>query len=131
MARSTIAPLLDDGALSDLSPLEYARLQRSVGSSITAGQILRLRLRDQHGVVVFTSDHTFLGVGDDDGAEEAIHGQTVAQLTRLDQDSPREALGPRVVEVYLPLDASGESGADRRGRAVSALRPHRRRDLPR
>ena len=37
VARSTIAPLLDDGALSDLSSLEYARLQRSVGSSITAG----------------------------------------------------------------------------------------------
>jgi diguanylate cyclase (GGDEF)-like protein len=108
VARSTIAPLLDDGALSDLSPLEYARLKRSVGSSITAGQILRLRLRDQHGVVVFTSDRTFLGVGDGDGAEQAIHGQTVARLTRLNEDSPREAVGPRVVEVYLPLHASGD-----------------------
>ena len=108
VARSTIAPLLDDGPLSDLSPLEYARLKHSVGSSITAGQILRLRLRDQHGVVVFTSDRSFLGVGDDDGAEEATEGHTVAELTRLNADSPREPLGPRAVEVYLPLDAAAD-----------------------
>jgi diguanylate cyclase (GGDEF)-like protein len=115
LARTTIAPLLAGHDLrSGLTPTERTALQRSVTLAVKDRQVLRLRLRDLDGRVVFTDDGSSSPA--DDEALDAAEGQTVAHVSRLDADAgsaPSE--GPRVVEVYEPL------GSSQSGRAVGVL----------
>ncbi len=108
VARTAVSPLLDGSRLSALSHIETKRLRRSVESSVASGQVLRARLRTLRGVVVFTDAGSR---GDslrpDAEAARAARGETVARVTRLDDDDPGDASGPKVVEVYLPLTAAG------------------------
>jgi diguanylate cyclase (GGDEF)-like protein len=113
IAQSVIAPLLGDADLRrPLTATEQADLVRSVSSSIHDRAVLRLRLRNLDGVVIFSDDGTAGGA--DDEALQAAAGHTVSELTYLNDDDndsgPRGPRGPRVVEVYQPLRAPG-SGA--------------------
>jgi diguanylate cyclase (GGDEF)-like protein len=106
IARTSIAPLLRGADLrGGLSANERHALERSVDSAVRAGEVLRLRVRDLNGRVVFSDDTS--GGGPDDEALEAAAGHTVSTLTWLNTDrndhGPR---GPRVVEVYEPLYAA-------------------------
>lgn len=100
---TAIAPLLDGNDLrTTLSPAERGALLRSVGLALRDGQILRLRLRDLDGGVVFSTDPST--DGPDEDAVAAAAGRTVAHLTHLDAD--QGGRGPKVVEVYEPLEAA-------------------------
>jgi diguanylate cyclase (GGDEF)-like protein len=106
IAHTTVAPLLDgDDLRHGLDPDEAALLRRSVDLVIRNGQVLRLRVRDIDGNVIFADDSST--GGPDDEALLAAQGRTVAELTYLNADDgdngPR---GPRVVEVYEPLNAA-------------------------
>jgi diguanylate cyclase (GGDEF)-like protein len=127
VAKTAVEPQLDSRPLSQgLSAREKSRLGRLVHIAVSGSQskrtVLRLRLRDLSGRVVFSDDRSGLGKrGDDDEALDAAHGQVVARLTHLNSDGDDDGpAGVSSVEVYLPLyyyppHASGE-GAKQVGR---------------
>ncbi|MBV9290962.1 MAG: bifunctional diguanylate cyclase/phosphodiesterase [Frankiales bacterium] len=71
--------------------------------------MLRLRIRDLDGRIVYADDGTTSGV--DDNSTKAARGAVVTEITRLDADAFAERKvarpGPRVVEVYEPLVSAG------------------------
>ena len=125
IARAAVEPLLDGRPLSDgLTAGEREKLQRLADRAVAGGDLLRLRLRDESGIVVFSEDHSAeSGPGkqpsadrtkaasgdpdrDDEDAEigEAVAGVGVAKLTHINTDSVDTGqAGPAAVEVYLPL----------------------------
>ncbi len=106
LAHTSIAPLLNGHDLrSGLTATERTALQRSVSMAVKDDQVLRLRLRDLDGRVVFADDGSSSPA--DDEALDAAKGRTVVDLSRLDADSAAKgSQGPRVVEVYEPLLAA-------------------------
>src|SRR3954454_14370801 len=105
VARSSIAPQLGQHPLSEgLTAAETGALRRITNLSARSGDVLRLRVRDLAGRVVFSPDGIGLGTIDDD-ALEVVEGSTISELTWLDADEHEDAAsrGPRVVEVYTPL----------------------------
>jgi diguanylate cyclase (GGDEF)-like protein len=72
--------------------------------------ILRLRLRDLAGNLVYADSGSSRDRKPEDEALDAAHGEVVADVTRLNSD-PGDVgkIGPAAVEVYLPLTA-GEFG---------------------
>ncbi|GAA4350853.1 hypothetical protein GCM10023145_14180 [Angustibacter luteus] len=86
-----------------------ATLDQLSGRLKDDGRILRLRLRSPNGQVVFSDDGTGFGDAADGEALEAAEGHVEAELTRLNADDDRGALGVRAVEVYQPL-ADGALG---------------------
>jgi diguanylate cyclase (GGDEF)-like protein len=109
VARSSVAPQLDGHPLSvGLAPREQQALHRVAELSARNGQVLRMRLRDLAGRVVWSPDATGLGTIDDE-ALDAAHGTTRTHITWLNADEvgPDGAgRGPRVVEAYTPLVAA-------------------------
>jgi diguanylate cyclase (GGDEF)-like protein len=112
MAQTAVEPILDGKPLSQgLSPPETAAMQRLVHTSVRAGDVLRLRLRDLAGNVIYSDDgsglHKSAGDGgDQDEVLDASRGGTVDRVTPLNADSNDSgSIGPESVEVYLPLVA--------------------------
>jgi diguanylate cyclase (GGDEF)-like protein len=110
VARTAVEPLLDGRSLAQpLSAAELAGLRRLTDRAVGAGHVVRLRLRDPSGRVVFSDDGSgFGGATEEDEVAEAVRGSVEAHLTRLNTD--RNDTGPagqRVVEVYLPLRMGG------------------------
>ncbi len=107
IAHTAIAPQLSGADLGHvLSPAVRAGLARSVDSAIRGQTVLRLRLWNLSGVLVFSGDRS--GGGADEHALKAAAGQTTAEITYLNDDrNDRGPTGPRVVEVYQPLNALG------------------------
>jgi diguanylate cyclase (GGDEF)-like protein len=108
VARSAVEPLLDGHLLSGgLNASELVSLRRLTDRVIAQRNVLRLRLRDLSGRVVFSDDDS--GHGDDDDDDEALEaagGSIVARLTRLNSDvNDTGRAGPESVEVYQPLRA--------------------------
>ena len=111
VAETAVEPLLDGRPLAQgLTPSEKADLTRLVQRAVRSEDVLRLRLRDLAGNVVFSDDGTGFKERPEDEAIDAAHGATVAQLTHLNGD-PNDTgpIGPLAVEVYQPLYA-GPSG---------------------
>jgi diguanylate cyclase len=114
IAETAVGPELNGRPLSEgLSASEVKDMDRLVATSIKNRQVLRLRLRDLEGAVVFSSErgdsHEPLGNDDDNEVDEAASGTVVARLTTLNADNETGPRGPAAVEVYLPLVA-GLSG---------------------
>jgi diguanylate cyclase (GGDEF)-like protein len=77
-------------------------VKRAVGER----HVLRLRVRDLVGRVVFSDDGSGFKAEADDEALDAARGRVVARLTRLNSDiNDVGAAGVAAVEVYLPLTA--------------------------
>jgi len=106
-AHIAVEPLLAGADLSrPLTAEEVAGLDRMSQSAADGGEIVRLRLRDLDGRIVYSSD----GSGDveevDDEALEAAEGEIVAEVTHLDADDNGGGTGDvgiRAAEVYRPL----------------------------
>jgi diguanylate cyclase (GGDEF)-like protein len=106
IAETSIEPLLEDRLLrpGELTAAESRDLQAIVKRGALTGSILRLRLRDLTGHMVFSDDGTGFSDAIGDEPLTAAAGGSVAILTHLNADTndtgPR---GPETVEVYLPL----------------------------
>jgi diguanylate cyclase len=110
MAQTAVEPILDGRPLSQgLNSSQAADMQRLVRTAVRSGDVLRLRLRDLDGEVVYSDDGSGLNkqaADDDDEALDAARGATVARVTTLNGDSADSGPpGPDSVEVYLPLVA--------------------------
>jgi diguanylate cyclase (GGDEF)-like protein len=117
VARTAVEPLLDGRPLSaPMSAVELNGLRRLTDRAVAAGHVVRLRLRDLSGRVVFADDGSGFGEPVEGEGTAAARGMVIAHLTRLNTD--RNDTGPagqRVVEVYVPLSAGRGAGAVRVG----------------
>jgi diguanylate cyclase (GGDEF)-like protein len=109
LSRTLVGPLLDGRSVEQgLSASDDAALRASVASALERHEVLRLRVRDLHGTVVFADDGD-LGTGEvDDEALEALEGEVQTALTTLGSDE-HDSSGPRALEAYEPLYAPGTS----------------------
>ena len=107
VAQTAVEPQLSGTPLSSgLDAAEQRRLRRLVSNAVGARHVLRLRLRDLEGRVVFSDDGSGFGGKPDDESLAAASGHVVARLTRLNADSNDTGQsGVRAVEVYQPLTA--------------------------
>jgi diguanylate cyclase (GGDEF)-like protein len=107
VARTAVQPRLSGRPLSEgLSPSETAAMQDLVRTAVRDHDILRLRLRDLAGRVVYADDGSEIHQPPEDEAIDAAHGAVVVSLTRLNSDPGDQGkIGPASVEVYLPLSA--------------------------
>ena len=105
VAQTAIEPLLDGRQLSrGVSPAERRALRRLVGRAVGERKVLRLRVRDLAGQVVFSDDGSGFQANPEDEALAAARGLVVARLTRLNADSNDQGrTGVPSVEIYLPL----------------------------
>jgi diguanylate cyclase (GGDEF)-like protein len=89
-----------------------AALRKAFNLAKDDGHLLRLRLRDVTGAVVWSDDGSGLSTAQpDDEVFDALHGEVVSALTRLNSDSDDIGpVGPRVVEIYRPITASATGG---------------------
>jgi diguanylate cyclase (GGDEF)-like protein len=106
LAETAVEPMLTGHDLaSGLRAGERAGLVRLV-RTVDEGTLLRLRLRDREGHVVFSDDGSGFSPLADDEAAEAARGHSIAGLTRLNEDANDSGpLGAQTVEVYTRLDA--------------------------
>jgi diguanylate cyclase (GGDEF)-like protein len=111
VAQTAVEPVLDGQPLSlGLSTTERADMRRLVARAVGEHDVLRLRLRDLAGNVVFSDDGSGFKDKPEDEALDAAHGEIVARLTRLNSDSNDTGkAGPESVEVYVPLTAGTPS----------------------
>ena len=104
--RTAVEPLLNaTRPLSDgIDPAERAALTRLIRHA-KPHDILRMRVRDLAGQVVYSDDGTgFRHVRPEDSVIKALDGGTVAGLTHLNADNNDGATsGQAAVEVYQPL----------------------------
>ncbi len=107
VAQTAVEPVLNGRPLSlGLSPDERADMRRLVATAVAEHNVLRLRLRDLAGNVVFSDDGSGFRDKPEDEALDAAQGEIVARLTRLNSDSNDTGeAGPESVEVYIPLTA--------------------------
>jgi diguanylate cyclase (GGDEF)-like protein len=107
MAQTAVQPILDGRPLSHgLTAAETSDLRALVTDAVHDGDVLRLRVRDLSGQVVFSDDGSGFRQSPEDEALDATRGIVVARLTRLNSDSvDRGRIGSEAVEIYLPLQA--------------------------
>ena len=104
VARTAIEPLLDGHRLGRLTAVEHRAVQALTKRVLARGDVLRLRIRDLSGRVVFSGDGSGLTGTPDDEAIEASHGEVVADLTTLNSDANDVGhRGVASVEVYIGL----------------------------
>jgi diguanylate cyclase (GGDEF)-like protein len=116
VAHSAVGPALSGETLADgVNPRERAALMRVSNPLLQSGDVLRIRLRNRAGYVAFDPLHAGAGVFGvpDDEVVEAIDGEDVALLTRLNADAIDRTLpsGPRAIEVYTPVFAGNAGSA--------------------
>jgi diguanylate cyclase (GGDEF)-like protein len=105
--RTAIEAHLDGRSFYEpLSTSEVATLEVLAQHAIITGDILRIRLRNLSGKVVWSDDGSgYLGTPDDE-VLDAAKGETVALVTQVNTDSVDEGpTGVDGVEVYAPLHA--------------------------
>ncbi|MDQ1724451.1 MAG: hypothetical protein QOG52_1479, partial [Frankiaceae bacterium] len=105
LARVVEEALLVGRPLSaGIPPGDEARLRDFVNEEMTRGSALRLRLRAPDGHVVFANDTEGLTAGPEAEVPDAMAGETVSLITRLNSD-PGDVgpVGERVVEAYTPM----------------------------
>jgi diguanylate cyclase (GGDEF)-like protein len=107
VAATAVEPILDGRPLSQkLSVTEVVALNRLVTRAVGDHNVLRMRLQNLSGHVVYADDGSGFSKVVDDEAVDAGHGEVTADLTHLNADSGDSGpLGPQAVEVYLPLTA--------------------------
>ena len=107
LAHVAVEPLLTGHSLSDgLSVGERTSLEHLVARATGDESVLRLRVRDLNGIVVFSNDGSGIAEESDDEALEAANGEEIVVLTHMNSDvNDSGPAGAAVVEVYRALSA--------------------------
>ncbi|HEX7106100.1 MAG TPA: bifunctional diguanylate cyclase/phosphodiesterase [Acidothermaceae bacterium] len=109
LAEDVVAPVVGDAPLrGPVSPGARMGLRQAFDLTKDDGRLVRLRLRDVTGAVIWSDDGSGLSSSaPDDEVLDALHGDVVSKLTRLNADADDVGpLGPRVVEIYRPIKGS-------------------------
>jgi predicted signal transduction protein with EAL and GGDEF domain len=112
LADDVVAPTVGKAALHGALPASaQAALRDAFELAKDDGRLMRLRLRDVTGAVIWSDDGSgFADAKPDDEVVDAHDGEVVSKLTRLNADSDDTGpLGPRVVEIYRPIKDSADS----------------------
>jgi diguanylate cyclase (GGDEF)-like protein len=117
IADAGIEPVLAGRSLNrPLTKRERAKLGKTTQPLLRSGSVLRLRLRDTTGTVVFDASQPDQAPHGDpeDEAEKAAGGEVVRKLTHLNADEvdSNDPAGARAVEVYVPVDATGAASSN-------------------
>src|SRR5258708_2130797 len=114
IAQTAIEPLLGSSPLDGrlrAGPV-YDALNRVARQAVGDHHVLRLRVRNLSGNVVFSDDGSGFADKPESEAIEAAHGAIPARLTRLNSDvNDSGAAGSQAVEVYQPLLAGSPEHA--------------------
>jgi diguanylate cyclase (GGDEF)-like protein len=108
IAQTAIEPLLGSAPFRDQlrSGPVFDALNRVTRRAVGDHHVLRLRVRNLKGNVVFSDDGSGFGEKAEEVALEAAHGHIEAELTHLNSDSNDSGkVGEAAVEVYQPLFA--------------------------
>jgi len=111
LSDDVVAPKLGTSPLQGALPAGVqSMLSTAFARAKTDGRLLRLRVRDVDGDVVWSDDNSGLSEAaagtEDDEVQEALSGDVVSRLTRLNADADDAGPpGPKVVEVYRPITA--------------------------
>ncbi|MCU1458144.1 MAG: Phytochrome-like protein cph2, partial [Actinomycetia bacterium] len=107
VAETAIEPLLTGHPLSEgLTAGEQTQLQKTATRAVHEQNLIRVRVRDLQGLVVFSDDGSGFTDKPDGEALEAARGVNITRLTHLNSDSNDTGQkGVKVVEVYLLLRA--------------------------
>jgi diguanylate cyclase (GGDEF)-like protein len=102
---TAVEPLLGNHSLADgLRSSEQVGLYRLVERAVHDHTVLRFRVRDRAGNVIFSNDGSGFGGPIEDEVVDASRGRTVVVVTHLNSDSnDTGAQGTATVEVYMPL----------------------------
>jgi diguanylate cyclase (GGDEF)-like protein len=116
IANAGIEPVLTSPSLNQpLTKTQRAELVATTGPLMRSGTVLRLRVRDTAGTVVFDASKPNQGPqGDaDDEVEAAAAGEVVRKLTHLNADDvdANDQVGARAVEAYIPINGSGAASS--------------------
>jgi diguanylate cyclase (GGDEF)-like protein len=105
LADDVVGPDVGDSVLhGSLPPGAAAKIAAAFSRESGEGRLLRLRIRDQAGDVIWSNDESGRSDVADDEALDATRGETVSDLTRLNADANDNGpIGPRVVEIYQPI----------------------------
>jgi len=107
MAHLAVEPLLAGQPLSKgLTPGEQSNLKALVSRVTSDRSVLRLRLRDLQGIVVFSGDGSGMTGVSDGEAVDAGAGEDITILTKFNTDTNDTGpVGEAVVEAYRQLTA--------------------------
>src|SRR5450432_664408 len=106
LADDVVGPQLGAAPLEGSIPTSATPAMAAVFSRASGeNRLLRLRIRDMSGDVVWADDGSRSVDTPGDEVLSAVHGGVVIDLTRLNSD-PGDVgpVGPRVVEIYQPID---------------------------
>jgi diguanylate cyclase (GGDEF)-like protein len=104
------AHLAGDPLTRYLNPSESANLAVLTQRALAAHDILRLRLRDLDGYVVYSADGSGIHASPDDEVLDAVAGNVVSRLTKVNSDGVDTGeVGEDSIEVYAPVRAGNPS----------------------
>src|SRR5450432_75094 len=106
LADDVVGPQLGAAPLEGSIPTSATPAMAAVFSRASGeNRLLRLRIRDMSGDVVWADDGSRSVDTPGDEVLSAVHGGVVIDLTQLNSD-PGDVgpVGPRVVEIYQPID---------------------------
>jgi diguanylate cyclase (GGDEF)-like protein len=107
LADDIVGPTLGTKPLQgSIPPTAAAAIAAAFSRASGEDRLLRLRVRDMTGEVVWSDDGSGHSDADahDDEALDATHGEVVSALSRLNADANDQGpIGPRVVEIYQPI----------------------------
>lgn len=109
LANDVVRPVVGQAPLRGSLPTDaQAKLRDAFELARDDGHLVRLRLRDVTGAVIWSDDGTgFSAAPPDEEVLDALSGAVVSKLTYLNSDSDDTGpLGPRVVEIYRPISAA-------------------------
>jgi two-component system, NarL family, sensor kinase len=107
-ARGVVEPALTAGILNS-EPAAVARLDRIVRRGILRGRIVRVKIWDSSGRIIYSDEHRLIGSRYRSGAEE-LRGASSTQAEVSDLARPEnrfERKFGKLLEVYLPIRGPG------------------------
>lgn len=109
-AGAAVEPVLDDGIL-DRSPTSIARVDRAVRDQVLRGSLVRVKIWDRDGRILYSDESRLIGQRFELGADEIEvleGGRSQAEVSDLSEPENRyEEPATELLEVYLPIETTG------------------------
>lgn len=105
-AGAAVEPVLDDGILTR-APASIARVDRAVRDQVLRGSLVRVKIWDREGTILYSDESRLIGQRFELGDEELdvlAGGESRAEISDLSEPENRyEEPATKLLEVYLPM----------------------------